>query len=127
VRRSALLEPKLGRSTERPMSTPRPAMVLRETSAAQGRIKAARCGRSEHLQFQSRSKHCECPVQLVTFGNVLPLQSFRHLAAVKMTSNGYFRVHPGCFVSTLARMLSRTASHDRLAAKSRLVGSRSRP
>ena len=81
----------------------------------------------EHLQFQSRSKDCECPAQLVTFGNVLPLQSFRHLAAVNMTSNGYFRVHPGCFVSTLARMLSRAASHDRLAAKSRLVGSRSRP
>ena len=118
---------KPDRSTERPMSTPRPAMVLRETSAAQGRIKAARCGRSEHLQFQLCCKHCECPAQLVVLGNALPLQSFRHPAAVKLVSNGNFRIDPDCSLSTLARLLPRTASHDRLAAKSRLVDSRSRP
>jgi hypothetical protein len=33
-------------STERPISTPRPALVLRESPAAQGRIKRARCVRS---------------------------------------------------------------------------------
>jgi hypothetical protein len=118
---------KLGRSTEGPISTPRPAMVLRETSAAQGRIKAARCGRSEHLQFQSGCKHYEYPAQLVAFANALPLPSFRHPEAVKMTRHGNCGVDRGYSFSTLARILSRTASQDRLAAKSRLVDSRSRP
>lgn len=118
---------KPGRTTERPNSTPRCAGVLRRRPAASGRIKAARCGWSEHLQFQPCCKHCERPAQLVTLANVLPLQSFRHPAAVKMTSHGNCGVDRGCSLSTLPRTPSRTASHDRLAAKSRLVDGRSRP
>ncbi|HLZ01748.1 MAG TPA: hypothetical protein VKR55_06295 [Bradyrhizobium sp.] len=49
---------------------------------------AARRSGEKYLQFQSPAKHYEYPTQLVVFAKAVPLQSFRHLAAVKMISNG---------------------------------------
>ena len=90
---------KSGRSTERPMSTPRHAKVPRESPAAQGRIKARKVRRSVGEEIPANSNDApniaRYPAQLAVLTNAVPWQSFRHPAAIKMTATN-FRVDPGC-------------------------------
>jgi hypothetical protein len=86
-------------------------------------LKAARCGRSDRKHYQVRREH---------YGGS-PKVAFSAKSIASLSTCGD---HDGAAViftstqaapSTPARMLLRTASHDRLAARSRLAGCRSRP